>query len=173
MLIPQQVIDCLYRIEGAQRYFNEYGIPVAHRSIPKSWQFESLQILSVLTLPTDKTSTWVDILWQIKLLSLIVLRSAYQIYRIEMSSIGKHLYVLLVVLIDLTRLKNLQTYRTILVISKERTAARLTYILDDTANSHWTIQLLLQIDNKFSIFQFLDISTTAAEFSLQESYYLD
>ena len=36
MLLPEQVVYCLYGIERAQRHLHEDGVPVAHGSVPES-----------------------------------------------------------------------------------------------------------------------------------------
>ena len=43
VLVTQEVIHGLYRIECAQGYLNEDGIPIAHRTVPQSGKFERLQ----------------------------------------------------------------------------------------------------------------------------------
>ena len=50
MLIAEQIVHGLHRVEGAQRNLYEYGVPVAHRTIPETWQLQGLEILTVLTL---------------------------------------------------------------------------------------------------------------------------
>jgi hypothetical protein len=44
MLVPEQIIDSFYRIEGDQWDFYEKGIPACHRPIPKPRQFQCLQV---------------------------------------------------------------------------------------------------------------------------------
>lgn len=100
---------------------------------------------------------------------LVILGSADEIYRVEVSTLGKHLHILLVILVYLRTLQNLKAYGTILVISKEWTTTRLTYVLNDTTDTHRAVQLLTQIDNQFGILQLLDISLTAAEVALNEA----
>lgn len=50
MLLAQQVIYSLNRIEGAQWYLNKDGAPVAHSTVPQTWQLQSLQLLAALAL---------------------------------------------------------------------------------------------------------------------------
>ena len=86
-----------------------------------------------------------------------------------MRTFGEHLHVLLIALVDLTALENLQRYRTILVIGKERTATGLTHVLHNTADAHRTVQFLTQVDDELSIFQFLDVVLPTAEVTLYET----
>ena len=50
MLVAEQIVHSLHWVEGAQRNLYEYGVPVAHRTIPETWQLECLEILTVLAL---------------------------------------------------------------------------------------------------------------------------
>ena len=50
MLVAEQIVHGLHWVEGAQRNLYEYGVPVAHRTIPETWQLQGLEILTVLTL---------------------------------------------------------------------------------------------------------------------------
>ena len=86
-----------------------------------------------------------------------------------MCSLGEHLHIGLVGLVNLTALENLQGYRSILVVGQERTTTGLSYVLYYTAHAHRTVQLLAQIDHQISIFQILDICLTATEVVLHET----
>ena len=50
MLVAEQIVHGLHWVEGAQRNLYEYGVPVAHRTIPETWQLECLEVLTVLAL---------------------------------------------------------------------------------------------------------------------------
>ena len=50
MLVAEQIVNGLHWVECAQRNFYEYGVPVAHRTIPETWQLKCLEILTVLAL---------------------------------------------------------------------------------------------------------------------------
>ena len=50
MLVAEQIVNGLHWVECTQRNFYEYGVPVAHRTIPETWQLQGLQVLTVLTL---------------------------------------------------------------------------------------------------------------------------
>ena len=169
MLVAEQIVHGLHWVECTERNLYEYCIPVAHRTIPETWQLECLQILTILTLARDETCRWVNKLRKIEGIALVILGSTNEVYRVEVCSLGKHLHILLVILVNLRALQNLKTYGTILVICKEWTTTRLAHVLNNTANTHRTVQLLTQIDNQFGILQLLDISLTAAEITLNEA----
>lgn len=50
MLVAEQIVHSLHWVEGAQRNLYEYGVPVAHRTIPETWQLKCLEVLTVLAL---------------------------------------------------------------------------------------------------------------------------
>ena len=101
MLVAEQIVHGLHWVEGAQRNLYEYGVPVAHRTIPETWQLECLEVLTVLALAGDETGRWIYELREIEGIALVILGSADEIYWIEVSTLGKHLHILLVVLVDL------------------------------------------------------------------------
>ena len=101
MLVAEQIVDGLHWVECAQRNLYEYSVPVAHRTIPETRQLQGLQILTVLALAGDETGRWINKLRKIEGISLIILGSSDEIYRVEVSSLDKHLHILLVVLVDL------------------------------------------------------------------------
>ena len=169
MLVAEQIVHGLHWVECTERNLYEYCIPVAHRTIPKTWQLECLQILTILTLAGDETGRWINELRKIEGIALVILGRADEIYRVEVSTLGEHLHILLVILVNLRALQNLKAYRAILIIGKEWTTTRLAHVLNDTADTHRTVQLLTQIDNQFGILQLLDISLTAAEVALNEA----
>ena len=86
-----------------------------------------------------------------------------------MCTLCKHFHIFGVVLVNLARLKYLQTHGAVLVVGEERTASRLAHILHYSANAHRTVELLLQIDDEVGIFQLLDVSLAAAEVVLHEA----
>ena len=101
MLVAEQIVHGLHRVEGTERNLYEYGVPIAHRTIPETWQLQGLQVLTILALAGDETGRWINKLRKIEGISLVILGSADEIYRVEVSSLGKHLHILLVVLVDL------------------------------------------------------------------------
>ena len=122
MLVAEQIIHGLHWVECTERNLYEYGVPVAHRTIPDTRQLQGLQVLTVLALAGDETGRWINELRKIEGIALIILGSADEIYRVEVSTLGKHLHILLVVLVNLRALQNLKTYGTILIIGKEWTS---------------------------------------------------
>ena len=101
MLVAEQIVHGLHWVEGAERNLYEYGVPVAHRTIPETWQLQGLEILTVLTLARDETGRWIYELRKIEGIALVILGSADEIYWVEVSTLGKHLHILLVVLVNL------------------------------------------------------------------------
>ena len=89
-----------------------------------------------------------------------------------MGALGEHLHILLVRLVNLAGLQNLQADSTILIIGQERTTTRLADILNDTTNTHRTIQFLVKVNNQVGIFQFLDVCLATAKVLLHETNYL-
>ena len=101
MLVAEQIVDGLHWVEGTERNLYEYSIPVAHSTIPETRQLQSLQVLTILALAGDETGRWIYELRKIEGIALVILGSADEIYRVEMCTLGKHLHILLVVLVDL------------------------------------------------------------------------
>ena len=101
MLVAEQIVDGLHWVESAQRNLYEYGVPVAHRTIPETWQLQGLQVLTVLALARDETGGWIYELRKIEGIALVILGCANEIYWVEVCTLGKHLHVLLVVLVNL------------------------------------------------------------------------
>ena len=101
MLVAEQIVDGLHWVECAERNLYEYGVPVAHRTIPETWQLQGLQVLTVLALARDETGGWIYELRKIEGIALVILGCTDEIYWVEVSTLGKHLHILLVVLVDL------------------------------------------------------------------------
>lgn len=90
MLLAEEVIDGLHRIERAEGYFHKDGVPVAHGAVPQTGEFESLQVFAILRFVGDKAGIGVYILGQVKLVALVVAYGTNQVYGIEMGSFFKH-----------------------------------------------------------------------------------
>ena len=86
VLFAQEVVDCLDRVECAERNVDEDGVPVAHCSIPESWEFECLEFFAVLALVGYESCLWVDVLGEVELLSLVVLDGADEVNGVEVSA---------------------------------------------------------------------------------------
>lgn len=168
MLFSQQVIDGFNRIKGGQWHFNEDGVPVAHGSVPESGKLESFKFPTVLGLGRDESCGGVCEVRQVEGLSLIVLESTNEVYRVEVGTFSEHPESGSVGLVNLRGFKNLETNSAVGIVSKERSAARLTYIPDHAAYAHRAIELVAEIDDKVCIFKFLNVGPTAAEVTLDE-----
>ena len=101
MLVAEQIVDGLHWVECVQRNLYEYSIPVAHRTIPETRQLQGLQVLTILALAGDETGRWIYVLRKIEGIALVILGCTDEIYWVEVSTLGKHLHILLVVLINL------------------------------------------------------------------------
>lgn len=116
MLFSQQVIHRLHRIERAEWYFHEDGVPIAHGTVPKTRQFECFEFLAVLALVGDEACLMIHILREVELIALIVLHSTHEVNRVEMGSILEHLQVFCILCVNLAALKDLQADGAILIV---------------------------------------------------------
>ena len=101
MLVAEQIVHGLHWVECTERNLYEYSVPVAHRTIPETRQLQGLQVLTILALAGDETGRWIYELRKIEGISLVILGSTNKVNRVEVSTLGKHLHILLVVLVDL------------------------------------------------------------------------
>ena len=147
MLLAQQIVHCLDRVERRKRNFHKNGVPVAHGSVPKAGQFESLEFSPVLALRTDEACGAVDIVGQVERLPLVVLHGTHQVDGIKVSTLGEHAHVLLVGLVNLAALKYLEAYSAVMIIRKEGAAARFADILHHSAYAHGAVELLKLADS--------------------------
>ena len=85
----EEVKNYLHWVESLKRNFNEESVPVAHRTIPKTWQLKSLELAALVALRADESCILINILQEIEALSLIVVEAAYDVYRIEVSCVCK------------------------------------------------------------------------------------
>ena len=81
----QKIKDNFNRIEGSERYLDKKSIPITHRSVPQSWKFECLQFPALIALGAYEACILIDIFQKIETLSLIVMETADDVHRIEMS----------------------------------------------------------------------------------------
>jgi hypothetical protein len=86
MCRSEEVKNNLHRVEGFERNLNEEGVPVAHRTVPETRKFKSLELASLVALRADESCILVNILEKVEALSLIIVETAYDIYRIEVGS---------------------------------------------------------------------------------------
>ena len=85
----EQVKNNLYRIECLKRNLYKECVPVAHRTVPEAWKFKSLEFTSLIALRADESGVVILILEEVEALSLIIMQTAYDIYRIEVCSRSK------------------------------------------------------------------------------------
>ena len=64
MLFAQQVVYCLDRIKRGERNFYEYGVPIAHRTVPQARKFERFQVFSVLRFVGNKARCLIHVVQQ-------------------------------------------------------------------------------------------------------------
>ena len=50
MCRTEEVKNDLHRVECLERDFNEEGVPLAHRTVPQTWELESLEFTALLAL---------------------------------------------------------------------------------------------------------------------------
>ena len=99
---------------------------------------------------------------------LIIAYGTNQVYRIEVRTLLEHFHFWQDRSCQLRAFEDLQGDSSVTVISKERTATRLTYILHHTAYTHRTVQFVLQVDHQFGIFEVLRFGILAEKLFLQE-----
>ena len=146
---PEKVENNLHRIEGSERNLYEKGVPVAHGTVPETWEFESLEFASLITLGTDESRILIHILEEVETLSLIVVEAAYDVNRIEMCRRSECVARVVIRHVDLNAFKDLERSRTVLLGNDERTAARLALILHHSGNSYRTVEFLTKSGNPF------------------------
>ena len=63
-------------VEGLERDFHEEGVPVAHRAVPETRKFKSLEFTALIALGADETCILVDVFEEVELFSPVVLEAA-------------------------------------------------------------------------------------------------
>ena len=86
MCRSEEVENDLYRIECSKRYLDEESVPVAHRTVPESRKFKSLELAALIALRADEACILVHIFEEIEAFPLVIVEAAYDIYRIEVRS---------------------------------------------------------------------------------------
>ena len=81
---PEEVENDLHRVECSKRDLYEEGVPVAHRAVPEAWKLKGLELAALVALRADESCVLVNILEKVEVVSLIVMETAYDVYRIEM-----------------------------------------------------------------------------------------
>ena len=93
MLVTQEVVDGFDGVEGFEGHFDEDCRPVAHGAIPKSGQFQCLQLATILGLVGDEASGGVYVAGQVEMGALVVAGGADEIYWIEVSAALEHSHI--------------------------------------------------------------------------------
>ena len=168
MLLAQQVVYGLYRIESNCWHFYEHGVPVAHCSVPKTGEFQCLQLFSVLRLAGDETCGRVYELRQIERFSCVVFRGANQVYGVEVGSLLEHSHRFGVVAVYLRTFKYLQADGVIAIVGIERAATGLAAVPYHSAYTHRTVELFEQVGCQFLVAQLVDVLAAAVQIVLQE-----
>ena len=83
MCWAKEVEDNLDRVEGLKRNLHEQSVPVAHRSIPEARQLKSLELAALIALRADESSILVNILQEIEAITLVIMQTANDVYRID------------------------------------------------------------------------------------------
>ena len=104
----KKIENNLYRVECLERNLYEECVPLAHRTVPESWQLKSLEFTSLVALRADESCILVNILEKIEALSLVVVEAANDIYRIEVSRVCKRCTCYHVSRVDLNALEHLE-----------------------------------------------------------------
>ena len=96
MCWSEKVKNNLYRIECSERNLYEESIPVAHGTVPEAWKLESLELTALIALRADESCILVNILEEIEALSLIVMKAAYDVNRVEVGCICEALTCMII-----------------------------------------------------------------------------
>ena len=86
MCRSEKVENHLHRIERSKRNFNEKSVPVAHSTVPQSRKLECLEFTSLIALGADESRILIHIFEKVEALTLVIVETAYDIHRIEVSS---------------------------------------------------------------------------------------
>ena len=87
MLRTQEVVNGLDRVKGADRHFNEEGIPFRHCTIPQARQLEGEQFFSVFRLLGDEARLRVYEVGEVEGLAVDIAGSAYEVHGVEVGSL--------------------------------------------------------------------------------------
>ena len=101
-------------------------------------------------------------------MTFIVTHGTYQVYRVEVCTVLEHFLLLGVVHVNLRAFEDLQGNRSVTVVCKERATTRFAYVLHHSADTHRTVQFVLQIDSEYGIFEVFRFRILAEKFLLQE-----
>ena len=82
----EEVKHHLNWVECFKRNLYEESVPVAHRTIPETWELEGLEFSTLIALRADESCIFVHILEEVEAFSLIVMEAADDVNRVEVSS---------------------------------------------------------------------------------------
>ncbi len=94
MCRTEQVVDGLDGVECRGRHFYEYGVPVAHCSVPEARELKGAQFAAAERFLRDKAGGGVYIFAQVVAAAVGVLEVAYEVYGVEVAGALHHLGVL-------------------------------------------------------------------------------
>ena len=86
MCRTEKIKHNLHWIESSERNLNKESIPLTHSTIPKTRKLESLKLATLIALRRNETCILIHILKKIEALTLIIMETANNINRIEVSS---------------------------------------------------------------------------------------
>lgn len=101
MFRTEQIVHRLYRIESLDGNLYEDRVPSAHRTVPETWKFESLEVAAVLALVGDEARVLIHKLRQIIAIAPVIFRGTDEIDRIEMRAAFEHGLLFRIAHIDL------------------------------------------------------------------------
>ena len=79
----EKIKNNFHRVECSERNLDEKCVPVAHGTVPEARKLESLEFASLVALRADESCILVNLLKKVEALSLVVVETAYDIYRVE------------------------------------------------------------------------------------------
>ena len=85
----EKIKNHLYRIECSKRNLYKKSVPIAHCTVPETWKLKRLKLTALIALGRNKSGILIDIIEKIKALTLIIVKTAYDVYRIKMSRRSK------------------------------------------------------------------------------------
>ncbi len=80
----EEVVDGLHGVEGADGHFNQYGVPVAHRTVPEAGQLKGFDLNTLTALLGNEACGFVNVVGKIEFVALPVFCAYHKINRIEM-----------------------------------------------------------------------------------------
>ena len=85
MCWPEKVEDNFHWVECSKWNFYKECVPVAHRTVPETRKFKRLEFTALIALRAYESGILIYKLKEIETLTLVVMQTAYYIYRVEVS----------------------------------------------------------------------------------------